>query len=123
MITKVINIKSSQNVADFVRMIQHFRSEVSTVLIVIGVFALLRSKCVLASHNPILIAWRRRVSQCLRVGLSFTHHLHFFIVIIISIFQCQLWILLDSIGHLFGFETDNVKLAVLFIVDLSLIKR
>lgn len=51
----MMNIKPSQNVTDFIGVVQHFGSEISTVLIEIRVFALFRCKCVLACHNPILI--------------------------------------------------------------------
>lgn len=112
----------SQYMANLISMVKHLRCEISAILIVIRILTLLRSKCMFPSHSALIMRRQRPIPNSTMTHLIIPHLLHLLIIIIILIFKCEFRVLLDLIRHLFRLQTDNVKFAVLFVVDLSLVK-
>ena len=63
-----------------------------------------------------------RLPGCLGGLLLLSHRVHLLVVISVLVFKRQLWILLDAILDFLGFETDDIELAILLAIDVSLVK-
>ena len=102
-------------------MIKHLGREISPILIVIWVFPLLGFKGVLPSNN--LLSRRKWSVSCWCViGLSHSHLLNSFIVVVIFIFKCEFRVLFHPIWYFSWLQIYYIKLAMLFVVNFSLIK-
>lgn len=112
----------SHDMTNFVCMVQHFRSEVPTILIITGILALLGHKSMLTRNDGLIMCWYRTISNLTMAQLVIPHLLHFLIVKIILIFEGEFRVLFDLVRHLFRFETDYIEFAVLLTIDLPLIK-
>lgn len=113
---------SSHNITDLVCVVEHFRSEVSALLVIARVLIILWHISMLPSHYWSITCIHWIVGRLTIYCLVFAHFLHFLVVICISIFQGKFWVLLYSIRHLFWLEAYYIEFAVLFAINIPFIK-
>ena len=102
-------------------MVQHLRDEVTALLVIAGVLVLLGRECVFPCHHW-LLSRGRCASRLAHHAFLLPHGLHLLVIERIPVLQSQLGVLLDLIRVLFRFQTDDIELAILFVVDFSLVE-
>lgn len=102
-------------------MVQHLGSEVTALLVVARVLPLLRRVRVLPRDVPLQTAVGP-VPGALPGRLVVPYHLHLLVVERVFVFEGELGVLLDLVGHFLWFQADDVELAVLLIVYFSLVE-
>lgn len=123
------HITLSHDMTHLIRMVKHFGSEISPMLIIIRVLAFLRCKGMFPRHNRpfilVVMSWLREllgITDCTAGKFVVSHFLHFFVVVVVLVLQGKFGVLFYLIWNFFGFQTDDIELTILLVVNFTFIE-